>query len=490
VIHSEVFERFVADSPVCVMVQTLLENTLPPTTVDALFERHADLQYTRNLLFSDVVHLMSLVVCGIRPSINSAFKKMAPILGVTRKAVYDKIDRVETATSAALVRHSGTSLARLIDELGGGHEPWLEGYRVKILDGSHLPGTEHRIKPLRFTRAGALPGQALVVFDPERMLIDDVVLCEDGHAQERSMTAAVLEMVRPGDLWVKDRNFCTTALLFGIARRGGAFVTRQHGSTLRWETVGERIFKGRCATGAVFEQKVRLTEGEGEGDSEGEGEILFARRITVELDEATRDGDRTIHILTNLPESVAGAVKVAELYRRRWTLETAFQELEASLHGEINTLGYPKAALFAFCLALVSYNVLSVVKAALRSVHGKAASEAKVSGYDLAEEVAGTYRGMMIAVPKDEWVVYHGMSPRELCPFLKRLAGAVRLSEFRKQPRGPKKPRPERQSGAEIKHVATAKLLAKRQTKPPKSQKQCTIYHLYRAGSVESNVEC
>jgi hypothetical protein len=100
--------------------------------------------------------------------------------------------------------------------------------------------------------------------------------------------------------------------------------------------------------------------------------------------------------------------------------------------------------------------VLSTVKAVLRSVHGEAASDAKASGYDLAEEVAGAYRGMMIAIPKDEWVVFHEMSPRGLRPFLKRLAGAVRLSEFRKQPRGPKKPRPERRSGAEIKHVATA----------------------------------
>ena len=462
-IHSDVFERFVEDSPVCVMVQTLLENTLPPTTVDALFERHAEWQYTRSLLFSDVAHLMSLVVCGIRPSISSAFKKMAPVLGVTRKAVYDKIDRVETDTSAALVRHSGAALARVIDELGSRHEPWLEGYRVKVLDGSHLPGTEHRIKSLRFTRAGALPGQALVVLDPERMLIDDVVLCEGGHAQERSMTEAILAVVRPGDLWIKDRNFCTTAFLFGIVRRGGVFVTRQHGSTLTWEAVGERVSKGRCATGAVFEQTARLTN--------DEGEILFARRVTVELDEPTRDGDRTIHILTNLPEEAADAVKVAELYRRRWTLETAFQELEASLRGEINTLGYPKAALFAFCLALVAYNVLSAVKAALRSVHGAAAADAKVSGYDLAEEVSGTYRGMMIAVPKDEWVVFHGMPPRELCPFLKTLAGAVRLSEFRKQPRGPKKPRPKRQSGAEIKHVATAKLLAEQKAKPPKRKK-------------------
>lgn len=461
-IHSEVFQRFVEDSPVCVMVQTLMENTLSPTTVDALFERHAVLQYTQDLLFSDIVHLMSLVVGGIRPSINSAFKKMAPVLGVTRKAVYDKIDRVETTTSAALVRHSGSVLGAIIDELGGRKEPWLGGYRVKILDGSHLPGTEHRIKPLRFTRAGALPGHSLVVLDPERMLVADVVLCEDGHAQERSMTEAILEMVRPGDLWIKDRNFCTTAFLFGIAKRGGAFVTRQHGSTLSWETVGARVSKGRCETGEVFEQTVRL--------SNDDGEILFVRRITVELDQPTRDGDRTIHILTNLPAATADAVQVAALYRKRWTLETAFQELEASLNGEINTLGYPKAALFAFCLALVAYNVLSTVKAALRSVHGAKAADTEVSGYDLAEEVSGTYRGMVIAVPKDEWVVFHGMSPQEISPFLKQLARAVRLSEFRKQPRGPKRPRPTQQSGAKIKHVATAKLLEEQKAKPQKCQ--------------------
>ena len=74
---------------------------------------------------------MSVVVCGIRPSINSAFKKVAPSLGVTRKAVYDKIDRVETTTSDPLVRHSASVLGEIIDELGCRNEPWLQGYRVR-----------------------------------------------------------------------------------------------------------------------------------------------------------------------------------------------------------------------------------------------------------------------------------------------------------------------------------------------------------------------
>ena len=65
-----------------------------------------------------------------------------------------------------------------------------------------------------------------------------------------------------------------------------------------------------------------------------------------------------------MPVKHARAHVVADLYRRRWTIETAFAEMEKVLNGEINALGYPKAALFSFCMALVAYNVLSTVKGA------------------------------------------------------------------------------------------------------------------------------
>jgi hypothetical protein len=151
------------------------------------------------------------------------------------------------------------------------------------------------------------------------------------------------------------------------------------------------------------------------------------RRITVELDTPTRDGETEVHLLTDLPAEVADALVSADLYRRRWTLEAAFGELATCLNGEVNTLGYPKAALFAFCVALVSYNVLGVVKAALRSAHGDEAVE-EVSGYYLSDEIAGTHRGMMIAIPADEWVVFAGLTASALGEILKGLAAKVRLS--------------------------------------------------------------
>jgi IS4 transposase len=455
-ILSDVFERFSQDAPLSVMAQGVMENALNPQILDRLFEDVAQKQFTNKLLFSTIVDLMSVVVCRIRPSIHAAYQARAEAVGATIDAVYDKLDGTETAVSAALVHATATRLAPVIDAMKGARPEWLPGYRARILDGNHLPGSEHRLKELRTTRAGALPGHALVVLDPRLMLATDVVLCEDGHAQERSLLDQVLEIVAAKDLWIADRNFCTTNFLFGIAGRGGSFVIRQHASTLHWEFVGKRRACGRIDTGKVFEQTIRATD--------DAGAILILRRITVELDTPTRDGETRIHLLTDVPARDARAKVIADLYRRRWTIETAFQELEATLHSEINTLGYPKAALFAFCVALVSYNVLSTLEAALRSVHGEAVVAEEVSGYYVADEIQMTHRGMMIAIPEDEWAVFHDLTPVEFADVLVRLARSVSLPRLRKHPRGPKKPRPKKQSGARIKHVATAKILEARHT--------------------------
>ena len=447
----EVFERFAAQSPVSVMARAAFEHALSADAVDALFEEYAQRRYTRDLLFSQVVDLMALVVCKVRPSLNAAIKKRTD-LRVTRKAVYAKIGRTEPGLGTALVRRTADRLLPVLAELSGPPAGPLPGHRVRIVDGNHLPGTEHRIGPLRKTRAAGLPGQAVVVFDPATGLVTDVIPCEDAHAQERSLTPEVLALVRPADVWVADRNFCTTRLLFGFVAAGGHFVIRQHGSNLSVRGSSPAVGCGRTPTGTVSEGSLRVAD--------AGGAELIVRRVTITLDTPTRGGTAEIHVLTSLPAEVS-AVVIAEVYRGRWRIEGASHELEAAIRGEVETLGYPKAALFAFCVALVAFNVLRVVKAAIGAGHGIDA-EAQVSGSDLAEEVAGTRRGMVIAIAPSVWSVFARMTPVELAEMLRGLGRQVWLAGFRKQPRGPKKPRPPRESGAKAKHYATARLLQKR----------------------------
>jgi len=450
---AKVFQPFIEERPICVMARGVLENLLNPKRIDELFDRTAKVQYTRELLFSSVVDLMGQVVLGVQPSIHAAYQAQAAKLGVSDQAVYDKLNHVELGVSAELVRDSARQAAPVIRALGGTLPPLLKGYRTKILDGNHLSASEHRIAELRGTWAGPLPGHILVVLDQELMLASDVFLCEDGHAQERTLFDEVLTCVRPDDLWIADRNFCTIGFMTGIDVRDGAFVIRQHG-TLKGELVGSRKFKGTTETGKVYEQSLVITD--------SEGKTLKLRRITVKLNRPTRDGDREIHLLTNLPGGVASARKVAQLYAKRWTIETMFQELTETLTCEVNALGYPKAALFGFCLALVAYHAVSVIKAALRAVHGRETVEKNISGYYLSLELTQTYAGMMIAIPASNWTRFRGLSAAEMADLLKTLAANANLRRYQKHPRGPKKPPPKKSKYKNGGHVSTAKLIAHR----------------------------
>ena len=57
----QVFERFMEKTPFAVMSRCLMERTLTPEALNALFEEKADAQYTRELTFSSVVDLMGQV---------------------------------------------------------------------------------------------------------------------------------------------------------------------------------------------------------------------------------------------------------------------------------------------------------------------------------------------------------------------------------------------------------------------------------------------
>jgi len=399
--------------------------------------------------------MMNQVVFCVQPSVRAAYQAQQDDVGASLVSVYNKLNHLETSTAAELVRYSAREFTPLIAHMGGERAPWLEGYRIKIVDGNCLEASEHRIEELREAQGRALPGKSLVVYEPAQGLVTDVFPCENGHAQERSLFGSLLKTVEADDLWIEDRNFCTRAFLCDIDHRAAFFITREHRG-LKFEILEALRESGRTETGSVAQQRVQVV------DEQGQGHVF--RRVRLKLKQATRDGAKIIHILTNLPRRISGQ-QVADLYRKRWSLETAFQHLEAYFHSEINTLGYPKAALFGFCLALVAYNLLAVVLAALRGVHGEETVDEEVSLYYVANEISMTYHGMMIAIPPPEWDIFYSMSPADLAVILLELAQRVRLQAIRKSPRRPKKPRPQGKKPARKGHVATAKLLMNRQAK-------------------------
>ena len=189
---------------------------------------------------------------------------------------------------------------------------------------------------------------------------------------------------------------------------------------------------------------------------------MRVRRVTITLKVPPREGDTERHILSKVPTARATAGHVARLSGKRWSIETAFCEITTTLSCESNTLGSPKAALFAFCLALLAYNAVSLITAALRSAHGRKQVNDEVSGSELALEIGRTYDGMLMAIPAPHWALFRELSDKAFANVLRELATSVKLSKYQKHPRGPKKKPPERTAYQNGQHVSTAKLLAQR----------------------------
>ena len=153
---------------------------------------------------------------------------------------------------------------------------------------------------------------------------------------------------------------------------------------------------------------------------------------------------------------------VAALYADRWTIAVAFQHLTLDLECEVDTLGYPKAALFGFCVALVAYNVVAVVKGALRAAHGAEYVDEQLSMYYLTLEVAQVATGMEIALGTEPWEIFQRMNTAEFAATLVAIAKHLDTEKYTKHKRGPKKQPPKRLSGKHQSHISTARILALR----------------------------
>jgi IS4 transposase len=434
------------------MARLALQRALEPAWVDELFEREGGAQYQRELLFSTTVELMSVVAVGLRPSVHAAARD-CPDLPVSVQALYDKIKRTEPNLVRALVTGSAARLNDVLVPMIEDKAPMVPGYRLRIVDGSHLPASEKRLKPLRGFSGAPLPGHSLVVYDPDLGMVVDLEPCEDAYAQERAVMSSLLERAVQGELWIADSAFSTRTILGEWDRRGCSFIVREHTCTPNPRALDEASSRGHVETGDVYEQAVEFTD--------DAGYTSTLRRIELHLTEPTQGGESVIQMLTNLPKRGFTAGEIARLYRRRWQIESMFQRLESVLNSEVRTLAHPRAALLAFGVAVLAYNVLTVLQAAVWAAHDLRDSDIELSPFYVAVEVRANYEGMMMATSTASWKKFDAMGASQLSRILLEIAAHARPKALRKSPRGPKLPKKKScVSAADTRrHVSTARVL-------------------------------
>ncbi|MEM9592564.1 MAG: hypothetical protein AAF967_14810, partial [Pseudomonadota bacterium] len=296
------YRRLAEEATEAVMVRTVLEHALEAKAVDAVFEKCREDQYTRTLLFSSVVQLMSLVVCRVRRSVSAAYALEKEKLAVSLKSLYNKLNASDASVCEGLFDHAADQMQQVLQELGTEQRPFLPGYATRILDGNQWAATEHRLQELRTLAAGPLPGKALVVWDADLGMVRSAYCCEDSYTQERQMALRVLNDVEPGELWIADRNFCTSVVLWEIACSKAYFAIRRHARNVRFHATGDEQCKEKSDAGVVYETPIAIED--------QHGNAFDARLIRIELHSKTRDGDRSLEILSNLPSTVS-ALQIA-----------------------------------------------------------------------------------------------------------------------------------------------------------------------------------
>ena len=99
------------------------------------------------------------------------------------------------------------------------------------------------------------------------------------------------------------------------------------------------------------------------------GTTLAIRRITVKLYQPTRDGDTELHILTNVPMKAGNACKLADLYRKRWTIELDLSSLKIVMKMDVLRCKTPELVRKEIWTHILTYNLIRTIMAQAATKH-------------------------------------------------------------------------------------------------------------------------
>ncbi|KVK85566.1 prevent-host-death protein [Burkholderia cepacia] len=426
-----IVERFVEQSPMTIMTRLVLQCALHDDWIDTTAEadEEPDDESIRETLFALAVD--AIVTIAAQAQIQASQMPYglpvhaSSMSGTTVAALHDDMSRWRAGWGRALVRDSVDLLlpvsAARADECGRS----LGGMRLRVLDGTGdrcAPGGagcdcgRACDAPACDAAPGPTGARMLPVYDPELAMIVDLLPVERGRQHERAFVGALLETVRPGELWIVDGRFDIDAIVTGWPRRGGAFVLRADGGTAACRPLGGWREAGPLDGGDVREQAVGIA-----GDAEAGGTL---RRIEWRGHGFGGHSSATVAVLTNLPVEPFDACQVMRLARRRWREVLPFP-LDPVFGGTLFGGVPARASLLASGIAALAYNAFSVMTRVVGGALGLDERDAQRVPSHIAEGVAATYAGMMIALPPDWWRRYDRLPAATLGQIVRMLAVQV-----------------------------------------------------------------
>ncbi|WP_175968665.1 type II toxin-antitoxin system Phd/YefM family antitoxin [Burkholderia sp. BCC0322] len=423
-----IVERFVEQSPMTIMARLVLQCALHDDWIDMVVDadEEPDDESIRETLFALAVDAIAAIAAQAHtpasPMPHGVPGHASSASGAAVAALHDGMSRWRAGWGRALVRDSVDLLLPVAAARADERGRTLGGMRLRVLDGAGAGCAPGRAgcdcgracdDPARDAAPGLTSARVMPVYDPELAMIVDLLPVERGRSHERAFVGALLETVRPGELWMIDGRFDIDAIVSGWPRRGGAFVLRDDGGAAACRPLGGWRDAGRLDGGDVREQAVGMA-----GDGEAAGTL---RRIEWRGHGLDGAPGATVTVLTNLPVEPFDACQVMQLARRRWHDALPFS-LDSVLGGALFGSVPARASLLASGIAALAYNAFSVMTRVVGDALGLDERDAERVPSQIADGVTATYAGMMIALPPDWWRRYDQLPAATLGQIVRMLA--------------------------------------------------------------------
>ncbi len=209
-------------------------------------------------------------------------------------------------------------------------------------DGSTLEGLFRKLDSLEQAPVGQLAGKICMVIDLMRQLPVELWFCEQAQAFDTRFIPDLLKLVDEKTLLILDRGFYDFQFFADLTARNAHFITRLK------KNAKIEVVEWLSSTNSVKDMIVHLGTGQN-----------GAPRLTVRVIEV-RFGRRWFRYVTSVLEpEILPPFVVADLYRRRWRIEDAFNTAKRLLNlaylwtGSINGIQLQIWATWIFYAVLV-----------------------------------------------------------------------------------------------------------------------------------------
>lgn len=409
----------------------LLDFALVEDHLDRVFQSHRGRSYEDIIRFPVMTRLLADGLFSQQRSAHQSFQRAKDQgqLDVTMPAVYGKLRRLPVGLSLGLfdecaARLRDVALPVAVQPL----RPSLQGFRCLAFDGKKLKHVLRRLKPLRGLKGKVFGGKLLVVQDMASTQAVALEAVLDGEAADNPLVPGAVARVRalPSDkprLWVGDRAFCEYTTMPLLAERGDTFVIRYQGSCKFHPDPEYPERTGVDRQGRTYVQQRGWL---------GPKQNVRCRKITV-----TRSGDQPFSVVTNLEDADQyPADDLLELYRRRWGIETMFQQVVQTfdLRHLIGTTA--QATIFQAVLCLLVYNITLTIREVIAQAQAKPAAtiSTKVLFDDLADELTGLWKLVPVEQVSDILHENNQMNAQQLQTYLSERLAMVWYKRWLKAP--------------------------------------------------------